>query len=94
MKRILSLALVALVTVPVLAQSTYIRAGGIIDVESGSVLQNQILQIEDERITDMGSNLRIPDGADVIDLSDSYVMPGLIEAHTHLALSTQERRDF
>ena len=85
MKRLLTLCLAALFSLPVVAQSTWIRAGGVIDVESGTVLENQIIRIDDERISDMGADLRIPRDADVIDLSDSFVMPGLIEAHTHLA---------
>ena len=65
------------------------------DIEAGTLLENQIIQIEDERITAMGPDIRIPrNHSDVIDLSDAVVMPGMVEAHTHLALSTQQGRDF
>lgn len=76
------------------AQSTYIRAGGVIDVEAGTLLENQIIRVEGERIAEMGAGITIPGGATVVDLSDAVVMPGLIESHTHLALSTQPGRDF
>ena len=76
------------------AQSTYIRAGGVIDVNAGTLLENQVIHIEGERISEIGPNIRIPRNAQVIDLSDAIVMPGMVEAHTHLALSTQQGRDF
>jgi len=76
------------------AQTTAILAGGVVDVESGTLLENQTILIEDELIVEIGSDIRIPNEAVIIDLTDSVVMPGFIEAHTHLALATQERRDF
>lgn len=94
MKRLLLALLISVVGQPLFAQTTWIRAGGVVDVEAGSLLENQVIRIEGERIAAMGADLRIPAGADVIDLSDAIILPGLIEAHTHLALSTQERRDF
>lgn len=92
--RALSLLLLVFLVSPVFAQSTYIRTGGVIDVEAGTLLSNQILHVEGERIAAMGSDLSIPLGATVIDLSDQIVMPGLFEVHTHVALSTQQGRDF
>ncbi len=87
--------LLFLFTGPLFAQTTYIRAGGVVDITSGTLLENQIIQIEGERITAIGPNVRIPSGsANIIDLSDAVVMPGMVEAHTHLALSTQQARDF
>ncbi len=78
----------------VTAQTVFVRTGGVVDVAAGELLKDQIIKIEGERIVEMGSNIRIPNGATVIDLSDSVVLPGLVEAHTHLALSTQKPRDF
>lgn len=94
MKTVL-LVLALTLTVSVQAQTTYIRAGGIVDVNAGTLLENQIIHIEGERIQEIGPDLAIPNtGVEVIDLSDAVVMPGMIEAHTHLALSTQQGRDF
>lgn len=90
----LTLAVTSLVVAHAPAQTTYIRAGGIVDVEAGRLLNNQIIRIDGERIAAIGPDLQIPDGASVIDLSNSIVMPGMVEAHTHLALSTQKPRDF
>lgn len=62
-----------------------IRAGKFIDVQAGRVLSNQIILIRGSKIEAVGSNLAIPEGAKVIDLSKMTVLPGLIDCHTHLA---------
>jgi imidazolonepropionase-like amidohydrolase len=66
---------------------TAIRAGRLLDPEVGRVLANQIILVEGTRIRDVGPDVSIPAGAQVIDLSQSTVMPGLVEAHNHLALT-------
>ncbi len=55
-----------------------------IDVKEGVARENQTIIIEGERIRAVGANLAIPDGARVIDLSRSTVLPGLVDCHTHL----------
>ena len=67
-----------------------IRAGRLIDPDTGSVAANQIILVEGERITALGPNLAIPAGAEVVDLSKLTVLPGLVDAHTHLALTYKE----
>jgi imidazolonepropionase-like amidohydrolase len=62
-----------------------IRAGKFLDVQAGRVLNNQIILIRGSKIEAVGSNLAIPEGAKVIDLSKMTVLPGLIDCHTHLA---------
>jgi imidazolonepropionase-like amidohydrolase len=66
------------------AQTVAIRAGNLIDPATGSVTKNQIILVKDQKITDVGSNVAIPAGAQVIDLSTEYVMPGVIDSHTHV----------
>jgi len=66
---------------------TAIRAGRLIDPDGGRVLTNQIILIEGSRIRDVGPNVQIPAGAQVIDLSRMTVMPGLVDSHNHLALT-------
>src|SRR5436853_1272852 len=66
------------------AKETAILAGTMIDVEKGRVLKHQIILIKNDIITGIGSTLKIPTDANIIDLSHSTVLPGLIDCHTHL----------
>jgi len=63
-----------------------VRAGKLVDVVAGKVLENQTILITGERITAVGpsATVQVPAGAEVVDLSGSTVLPGLIDAHTHL----------
>jgi imidazolonepropionase-like amidohydrolase len=67
-----------------------VRAGRLVDPESGTSATNQIILIEGERIRQVGAGLAIPPGAEVIDLSDLTVLPGLVDAHTHTAITYKE----
>lgn len=69
------------------APVTAIRAGRLLDPEAGRILTNQVILVEGTKITSVGANLAIPAGAQVIDLSGLTVMPGLVDAHNHLALT-------
>ena len=67
------------------AQVTVIKAGRLIDPDSGTVLSNAVIFIRDQKIESVGQGLAIPAGARVIDLSKMTVLPGLIDCHTHVA---------
>jgi len=67
------------------AQVTAIRAGKLIDPDSGTVLTGQIILIRDNKVEAVGNNVTIPSNAKIIDLTKMTVLPGLIDCHTHLA---------
>jgi imidazolonepropionase-like amidohydrolase len=79
-----------LAAAPAFAQVTAIRAGGLVDPEAGTIARNQIILVENGRFTAVGPNVPIPAGAEVIDLSQLVVLPGLVDAHNHLALTYKE----
>jgi imidazolonepropionase-like amidohydrolase len=62
-----------------------IRAGSFIDVVAGRKLANQLIVVRGARIEAVGADARIPEGAQVVDLSGMTVLPGLVDCHTHLA---------
>jgi imidazolonepropionase-like amidohydrolase len=64
-----------------------VRAGRLIDPESGTAVANQMIAIKDGRIVEIGASVSIPPGAETIDLSLYSVLPGLVDAHNHLALT-------
>jgi imidazolonepropionase-like amidohydrolase len=63
-----------------------IRAGRLFDSKTGQMLTNQVVLLSGDRITDVGpqAQVKIPAGAQTIDLSRATVLPGLIDAHTHM----------
>ncbi len=69
------------------AQTIAIKAGRLIDPEAGTTTPNQVIVVEGGKIKSISGNPAIPAGAEVIDLSGLSVLPGLVDAHNHLALT-------
>jgi imidazolonepropionase-like amidohydrolase len=63
-----------------------VRAGHMFDSKTGQMLSSQVVLLNGERITAVGpeSQVKIPAGTQVIDLSRATVLPGLIDGHTHM----------
>jgi len=67
------------------AQVTVVRAGRLVEPDSGTVLTDQVILVDGGKIQAVGKGLAVPAGAKVIDLSDKTVLPGFIDCHTLLA---------
>jgi imidazolonepropionase-like amidohydrolase len=86
---LLLIALLVL-TLPLIAQQApkhvVVHAGHLLDVKTGKLLSDQTIVIEDGKIARVGSSAEIKAPADamLVDLSNATVLPGLIDAHTHL----------
>jgi imidazolonepropionase-like amidohydrolase len=61
-----------------------VRASRMLDVKIGSVVPNAVVLTQDDKITAAGTSLKIPAGAEVVNLGDATLLPGLIDCHTHL----------
>ncbi|HEV2963330.1 MAG TPA: amidohydrolase family protein [Candidatus Angelobacter sp.] len=63
-----------------------LHAARLLDIENGKILSPAEILIEGERIAEVGSKVSRPAGVEVIDVGDSTLMPGMIDAHVHLFL--------
>src|SRR5579863_10247321 len=84
-----TLSALLLATAGVLAQTpmrVVVHAGHVLDVKTGKLLADQLIVIEDGKILSMGAvaDTKAPADAERIDLPNATVLPGLIDAHTHL----------
>ena len=66
------------------ASKVAIRAARLIDGSGGIPVREAVVLIEGDRIVAVGSRLAIPAGSQVIDLGSATLLPGLIDAHTHI----------
>ncbi len=71
-----------------------IRAGHLLDTNTGQTLTKQLVIVSGERITEVGpqAQVKIPAGAQVIDLSQATVLPGLIDGHEHMFNNRQRNQ--
>lgn len=75
-------------------KNTYIKAGVLYDSKSNVLLKNKLLQIQGTKIISIGELESLPKNSEVIDLTEYTVLPGLIDAHTHVLFSQEANEDF
>ncbi len=71
---------------PAAPHAIVLHAAGLLDVKSGRLVKPGEVLVLGERIVEVGSSVKRPAGAEVIDLGDRTLLPGLIDAHVHLFL--------
>lgn len=84
---LLSLAALAAVSTGVDAQTRVVRADRMLDVVSGRIVLNAVVVVEGDRIARVGG--AVPPDAEVIDLGDVTLVPGLTDLHTHLTFDLE-----
>ena len=65
---------------------TVLKAARMFDGTTATLVPNAVVIVEGDRIKAAGSGLAIPAGADVIDLGDATLLPGLIDCHVHMTM--------
>jgi imidazolonepropionase-like amidohydrolase len=63
-----------------------LHAARLVDVKGGRVVKPGEVLVQGERIVEVGASVKHPAGAELIDLGDRTLLPGLIDAHVHLFL--------
>jgi len=97
LRAILAFALTILFTAPLQAQATQqqpapnghaivLHAARLLDVESGRITTPGEILIEGDAIKEVGAKVSRPANAEILDLGDATLLPGLIDAHVHLFL--------
>jgi imidazolonepropionase-like amidohydrolase len=72
-------------------RTVVIRAGHLVDTDSGRVLDAQTIVVRDGIIEDVGQKIAVPAGARTVDLGGYTILPGLIDAHTHLTIDIKSQ---
>ena len=80
-----------IISISVNAQNTVIKAGHFFDARNGKMLDNQMIIIQKGKIKEVGVNLKINKTDTVIDLSNSWVLPGLMDCHVHITTNLPYR---
>src|SRR5271163_1080948 len=71
---------------PISTAPIVLHAARLLDIDAGKIIAPGEVLVEGERIREVGSAVKHPAGAEVVDLGDTTLMPGLIDAHVHLFL--------
>ncbi|WP_458627356.1 amidohydrolase family protein [Winogradskyella sp. PC D3.3] len=90
------LSLILCLQSSVFSQQTdvYIKAGLLYDSEQNVLIKNKVIHVKGNTIISVGAFNSIPEHAEIIDLTDYTVLPGLIDAHTHVLFSQDASEDF
>jgi imidazolonepropionase-like amidohydrolase len=71
---------------PVPPKTIVVRASTLVSTRSGTTIPNAVVIIEGDTVKAVGSGLAVPAGAELVDLKNATLLPGLIDCHTHVTL--------
>ena len=72
----------------------FIIAGSVYDSQQNTISKDKIIHVKGNKILNVGSNIKIPENSKTIDLSGYLVLPGFIDAHTHVLFDQSPKKDF
>ena len=75
-------------------QVVYIKAGKLYDCQQNKLLEKKVIQVQGNKVVSIADYGSIPSGSKIIDLTEYTVLPGLIDAHTHVLFSQDANEDF
>lgn len=86
MKKIVSIILAGM-AMNATAKDIYLNAAGYLNVNTGEIVSNTVIHIKDNRIIDIAKqgDIKMASGAEVVDLKDSTLVPGLMDMHVHIS---------
>ena len=71
---------------PPLSHPIVLHAARMLDIKNGRIVTPGEVLVQGEKIAEVGASVKHPPGAEIIDLGDRTLMPGLLDAHVHLFL--------
>lgn len=71
-----------------------LRAARMLDVRQGKLIENAVVLIDGDKVSQVGQNLSIPSGVEILNLGNVTLLPGLIDAHTHITYHFDETGHF
>jgi imidazolonepropionase-like amidohydrolase len=80
------LVAVVLIAPNIGAQDIALKGGTILTITNGTI-ENGTIVIQNGKITALGKDIAIPSGIPVIDTAGKFIMPGIIDSHSHIALA-------
>ncbi|UKM66619.1 amidohydrolase family protein [Flavobacteriaceae bacterium GSB9] len=90
-KKTIFLLVFLITSIIINAQNTVIKAGHFFDARNGKILENQIIIVQNGKIKEVGTNLNYDKTDSIIDLSNSWVLPGLMDCHVHITSNYPHR---
>jgi imidazolonepropionase-like amidohydrolase len=71
-------------------KTVVVKASRMIDGKSDKPITNAVIVIQGEKVLQVGSGIAVPSGAQIIDLGNATLLPGLIDCHDHLTFNPQD----